>query len=113
MPTLVKQEWIEKVHVLREMTEEEKAAQAALPKSGRNVTASGMIHEWVWRRRNIQRANPPKEKPVFGKEVGVGEDISHLNTRRQRSRQESIERDVKWLRELDQARREGAARRRT
>ncbi|KAG1869451.1 hypothetical protein DFJ58DRAFT_624255, partial [Suillus subalutaceus] len=30
-------------------------------------------------------------------DVGVGEDWSHLNKRRQRSRKEKIERDLKWM----------------
>ena len=64
-----------------------------------------MAHEWVWQRRIVNVPNPPRPKAVYGTEVGVGEDFSHLNKRRQRSREASIQRDVEWAREVDQARR--------
>ena len=66
---------------------------------------------WLWRTRT--RPSPPpepkKEKPVFGVEVGVGEDWSHLNKRRQRARGEKVARDVTWLRDLEKIRRERVA----
>lgn len=42
------------------------------------------------------------EKP-FGVEVGVDADVSHLNKRRQRAREEKVARDVKWMRQLKRA----------
>ena len=109
LPTLVRQRWIEKVHSVREMTAEELAARKNAPaKSARKAAEQGMAHEWFWQRRIIQVQNPPKPKEVFGAAVGVGEDISHLNKRRQRSRQEKVAADVEWLHDLEKARREGA-----
>lgn len=66
---------------------------------------------WLWK----LRAPPPpppepkKEKVVFGAEVGVGEDWSHLNKRRQRAREEKVASDVDWLKDLVNIRREQAA----
>jgi hypothetical protein len=45
-----------------------------------------------------------KDEEVFGAEVGVGEDWSHLNKRRRRAREEKVSRDVKWIRKLQKAR---------
>ncbi|KAG1744149.1 uncharacterized protein EDB91DRAFT_1080941 [Suillus paluster] len=41
-------------------------------------------------------------------DVGVGEDWSHLNKRRQRARKEKVERDLKWMWTLQAAKREAA-----
>lgn len=68
----------------------------------------GTVHEWSWKPKVVQVQNPPKKKPVYGLDVGVDEDFSHLSKRRQRTRAESIARDVEWLHELDKARMEGA-----
>lgn len=43
---------------------------------------------------------------MFGAEVGVGEDWSHLNKRRQRAREGKVARDVTWLKDLQKIRRE-------
>jgi hypothetical protein len=40
----------------------------------------------------------------FGWEVGVGQDFSHLNKRRQRRRDMGVERDVKWMKKVERAR---------
>jgi hypothetical protein len=63
---------------------------------------------WLWRmRENNQVVPKPKEEPkVFGEEVGVGEDWSHLNKRRQRAREKKVARDVAWLREMEALRAE-------
>ena len=44
------------------------------------------------------------EEEAFGAEVGVGEDWSHLNKRRQRAREEKVARDVKWMKKVQRAR---------
>lgn len=79
-----------------------KAKESSLPTTG---------DVWLWRLR--ERPPPPlepkKAKPVFGAEVGVGEDWSHLNKRRQRAREEKVARDVTWLRDLGKIRREREA----
>jgi len=45
-----------------------------------------------------------EDEEVFGGEVGVGEDWSHLNKRRRRARDEKVARDVKWMEKLQTAR---------
>lgn len=52
---------------------------------------------------------PKKEYKVFGTEVGVGEDWSHLNKRRRRAREGKVERDVAWLKDLQVLRKTQAA----
>lgn len=94
---------------MRPMTPEELAARKDnLPKSARQAAEQGMAHEWAWRQKPVHPRNPPKPKVVFGQEVGVGEDFSHLSKRRQRTREETVTREVEWLHELEKARREGA-----
>ncbi|KAG0700085.1 hypothetical protein DFH29DRAFT_651295 [Suillus ampliporus] len=41
-------------------------------------------------------------------DVDVGQDWSHLNKRRQRAREETVERDLKWMWTLQAAKREAA-----
>jgi hypothetical protein len=55
---------------------------------------------------SLEGTNEDKDE-VFGWEVGVGEDWSHLNKRlgRRRAREEKVARDVKWLEKLQSARR--------
>lgn len=56
---------------------------------------------WVWKKidqRSLPSRKPQLSQPIFGQEVGVGEDISHLNKRRQRARLLKVRRDVKLLR---------------
>ena len=85
--------------------EEVEQRLARMTKAQRKLAAGHLKTEtkvFAWRVKPPQSA--PKQKPepeVFGTAVGVGEDWSHLNKRRQRAREESIRRDVKWLRELD------------
>ena len=65
---------------------------------------------WLWQLKAPGPEKPPRpEKKTFGAEVGVGEDWTHLNKRRQRARQEKVGRDVQWLRELKKAAAEAKA----
>lgn len=52
---------------------------------------------------------PKKEPKVFGTEVGVGEDWSHLNKRRQRAREGKVTRDVVWMKDVETLRKSHAA----
>ncbi|KAG1801090.1 uncharacterized protein BJ212DRAFT_1286907, partial [Suillus subaureus] len=45
---------------------------------------------------------------VAAADIGVGEDWSYLNERRQRVRKEEVERDLKWMWTLEAAKREAA-----
>ena len=106
---------IEKYHAVRTLSDEEMQHRlATMSKSARKAKGELLpttTDVWLWRTR--ARPSPPpepkKEKPVFGIEVGVGEDWSHLNKRRQRARGEKVARDVTWLRDLEKIRRERAA----
>lgn len=109
LPALAYNNVIQKVHTSVTLTPEELEARLQnLDKSARRTANLQSIQEvFAWRPK-VQQA-PPKPKPepeVFGKEVGVGEDWSHLNKRRRRAREASVARDVKWLRELEKVREE-------
>ena len=106
---------IEKFHVVRTLSNDEVQHRlATMSKSVRKAKGGSlpaMTDVWLWRTR--ARPPPPpepkKEKPVFGAEVGVGGDWSHLNKRRQRAREEKVARDVTWLKDLEKIRRERVA----
>ena len=106
---------VEKFHTARTLSDEEiQHRLATMSKSARKAKGDSLPTKtdvWLWRTR--ERPPPPsepkKEKPVFGAEVGVGEDWSHLNKRRQRAREEKVARDVTWLRDLRKIRRERVA----
>ena len=106
---------IEKFHTARTLSDEEiQHRLATMSKSARKAKGDSLPTKtdvWLWRAR--ERPPPPPEpkkaKPVFGAEVGVGEDWSHLNKRRQRAREGKVARDVTWLKDLQKIRRERAA----
>lgn len=106
---------IEKFHTSKTLSDDEiQHRLAAMSKSARKNKANSLpttTGVWLWRVK--RRPSPPPEpkiaKPPFGTEVGVGEDWSHLNKRRQRAREEKVARDVTWLRDLASIRREREA----
>jgi hypothetical protein len=49
---------------------------------------------------SLEGTKKDKDVEVFGVEVGVGEDRSHLNKRWRRAWEEKVARDVKWLEKL-------------
>lgn len=68
---------------------------------------------WLWRPRTSP--HPPtkweliksKDKgPLFGAEVGNGEDWGHLNKRRQRARVGKVRRDMQFMKELQRVKAE-------
>ncbi|KAJ3547232.1 hypothetical protein NM688_g5423 [Phlebia brevispora] len=109
LPVLAKENFVKKVHSVRQMTTEEIAALKTTPsKSARKTAEQGVVHEWSWALKGpmpIQKPQPPKT--IDPKEIAFGGDISHLSKRRQRSRQKTIARELEWVKELEQARREG------
>jgi hypothetical protein len=102
---------IEKFHTQRSLSQQEIDKRlASMTKSARKAKADSLptvSAVWLWRLREVKQNPPhPKQAPkVFGTEVGVGEDWSHLNKRRRRAREGKVERDVAWLRDLDALRR--------
>ncbi|KAI0711570.1 hypothetical protein C8Q76DRAFT_737144 [Earliella scabrosa] len=111
LPDLEQEGVVEKVHTKEPLSEEElERMRANLAKSRKTkpVALSSHVAYWRWQLRQARDEEPLKEeKRRFGTEVGVGEDWSHLNKRRQRAREEKVARDVAWLKELEAARREG------
>ncbi|KAF8651618.1 hypothetical protein AX16_004659 [Volvariella volvacea WC 439] len=79
------------------------SAKAAAPSS---------VTVWAWKPIDKSTLSaPPKPKPFkepFGKDVGVGEDWSHLNRRRQHSRMDKLRRDVWLMKELQPEKRRRA-----
>jgi hypothetical protein len=75
------------------------------------VTAlSHPVSTWMWQLVDKSKESPfdstkkDTDEEVFGAEVGVGEDWSHLNKRRRRAREGKVSRDVGWIRRLERAR---------
>ena len=67
------------------------------------------VSTWVWQLVDKSKKasfvnTKEKEEEVFGAEVGVGGDWSHLNKRRRRVREEKVMRDVRWIRKVQKAR---------
>ena len=112
LPALEEENFIKKVHTVREMTKEEHAvSKKAMSKVARKAAAEGMMHEWLWQRKGampVQKPQPPKV--LDAKEIVYGQDISHLNKRRQRSRRETYARELEWVNELEKAKIAGARR---
>ncbi|KIP06287.1 hypothetical protein PHLGIDRAFT_24640 [Phlebiopsis gigantea 11061_1 CR5-6] len=112
LPVLAKRNEVQRVHTTVTFTKEELAARLQnLDKAARrtaNVHSTQAV--FAWKPKAPQGKPKPKPVPeVFGKEVGVGEDWIHLNRRRRRAREASVARDVAWLRDLEQARKEAAS----
>ncbi|KAF9482720.1 hypothetical protein BDN70DRAFT_874741 [Pholiota conissans] len=74
-------------------------ASATTEKEKKKLAASQM--EFVWKPLPPKQAPPPpQKKEVFGVEVGVGADYSHLNKRRQRARVEKISLAVQKMKDI-------------
>jgi hypothetical protein len=74
------------------------------------AAAPAPVIVWVW--QSVDKSKIPKPpvpklpRQIFGTEVGVGEDWSHLSKRRQRTRVGKIRRDVATMRLLVAKRKE-------
>ncbi|KAL7284341.1 hypothetical protein PYCCODRAFT_1473446 [Trametes coccinea BRFM310] len=112
LPELAGADKVERVHAKVKLSKEELAElRAKMGESSRKAaTLSPNAELWRWQLKQKEAAPPaPEEKAVFGREVGVGADWSHLNRRRQQAREEKVKRDVQWLKELERARQDGSA----
>jgi hypothetical protein len=105
---LVRTQDIKKVHIKRVLSPAEiEQRMATMSKAqAKKTSAAALSHPvstWVWqlvdksRVSSLEGTKKEKDEEVFGAEVGVGEDWSHLNKRRQRAREGKLARDVKWL----------------
>ncbi len=99
------------MHIKRSLSAEEESRLQLNASKGKKTTPVPSFHwHWLWQLKAHVPEDPPRpEKKTFGAEVGVGEDWSHLNKRRQRARQERVGRDVQWMRELKKAQSETKA----
>ncbi|KAI0044785.1 hypothetical protein FA95DRAFT_1574238 [Auriscalpium vulgare] len=100
---------IEKVHTKRTLSAEEMRQRlATMTKAAQRAHANDAarnIDLWLWqiRTRPVVVPKVEEEKAAYGVEVGVGEDVSHLNRRRQRARELKVKLDVQWVRKLQRA----------
>ncbi|EMD31938.1 hypothetical protein CERSUDRAFT_99920 [Gelatoporia subvermispora B] len=113
VPSLRASAHIEQIHRRETLTPDEQARRLGmLSKASQKSKAAQLaaaVSVWRWQLREKRPDDSvPEEKTRFGEEVGVGADWSHLNRRRQNSRVDKVKRDVRWLKELDKARQEGA-----
>jgi len=115
---LVRTRDIKKVHIKRVLSPEEiEQRKATMTKAQAKKTSvaalSQPVSTWMWQLVDKSKESSSdgsrgtkkdENEEVFGAEVGVGEDWSHLNKRRRRARDEKVARDVKWLEKLQKAR---------
>ncbi|KAG8216545.1 hypothetical protein J3R82DRAFT_6692 [Butyriboletus roseoflavus] len=79
------------------------------------VRTQGAFTAWLWRPKQAPPASPTKRKVMTSTlpgsteltpaAVGVGEDWSHLNNRRQRARKMKVERDLQRMLEVQKMQR--------
>ncbi|KAL4253677.1 hypothetical protein ABKN59_003751 [Abortiporus biennis] len=107
LPNLVVRNEVQKIHTTRTLSEEEvqQRLQTMTKAARKTAHLPTTVDEWRWQLKTppAVKVTPPPE-PVFGTEVGVGEDWTHLNRRRRRAREEKISRNVAWMNELKKAR---------
>jgi hypothetical protein len=115
LENLVRTGDIKKVHIKRELSPAEvEQRMATMSKAQAKKTSVAALSQkpvstWVWQlldkpKKSSFDSTEEKEEEVFGAEVGVGEDWSHLNKRRRRVREEKVLRDVKWIGRVQKAR---------
>jgi hypothetical protein len=106
LPALVHSKEVQKVHIKRTLSAEEMEHHLkSMSKTAQRARAgalSSTIDTWLW--KPVDHRSPTAatgDNPEGSvKEVDMREDWSHLNRRRQRSREEALEREGKWMRKL-------------
>jgi len=115
LENLVRTRDIKKVHIKRVLSpaeiEQRKATMYKSHAKKSSVAAvSHPVSTWMWqlvdksKESSLEGTKKDEDEEVFGAEVGVGEDWSHLNKRRRRAREEKVARDVKWMEKVQRAR---------
>lgn len=121
LPILVRQNLAEKFHTTRTLSHDQLTDRFKVLTKGKKTTASAVpaashsstTSVWLWRPMDPAKvpaarlAVEKEKKPLYGWEVGFGEDASHLNKRRQRKRVEKVRSDVAWMKALEKERSEG------
>jgi hypothetical protein len=82
------------------------------------VRTQGAFTAWLWRPKQASPASPKRATAVTSAisglteltpaAVGVGEDWSHLNKRRQRARKMKVERDLQRMLEVNKIQRKAS-----
>lgn len=114
LPLLVNLADIEKFHVKRKLNEEELAAKllSMTPEiriRKEKELATVEVDTWLWRLKQTNSSETPL-KPKFASSkmleelMGKNQDRSLMSKRKQRGRIEKIERDVRWAKQLSDAR---------
>ncbi|KIK40669.1 hypothetical protein CY34DRAFT_86839 [Suillus luteus UH-Slu-Lm8-n1] len=124
LPDLVNSKMVEKFCTKRTLSQAEIDHRLqTVTKAARKEQAVSLAtprNTWLW--RLATPPPPPKPMPtstlsksellglprLTAADVGVGEDWSHLNKRRQRARKDKVQRDLKWMWTLQAAKREAA-----
>jgi hypothetical protein len=127
LPKLEGERFLQKVHRKRVLTPEEVSARrVTLTKGQKKSVASSkeqaIIPEWVWMLPNAEHEVARREardlaaarlleqkirdERVNGWELGVGQDVGHLNRRRGENRERKIRSEVHWATTLGKARKE-------
>ena len=108
---LIRTRDIKKVHIKRVLSPTEiEQRKATMSKAQLKKTSAASLSQplstWVWQLVDKTTSSSKEgdkdagKDDVFGAEVGVGEDWGHLNKRRRRTREEQVQRDVKWVQKL-------------
>ena len=107
-------ERVKKNRYLKTIVLRDLAAQNRVEK----VRTQGAFTAWLWRPKQVSPTNSVKPKvanPTVSSSteltpaaVGVGEDWSHLNKRRQRARKMKVERDLQRMLEVQKMQRKAA-----
>ncbi|KAF8480412.1 hypothetical protein DFH94DRAFT_742660 [Russula ochroleuca] len=110
---------IKKVHIKRELSPEEieqrKATMSKAQAKKKSVAnLSDPVSTWMWqlvdksnKKSSVESTKEDEDEGVLGAEVGVEEDWSHLNKRRQRARGEKALKDLSWAELVQRAREMG------
>ncbi|KZT22782.1 hypothetical protein NEOLEDRAFT_1180684 [Neolentinus lepideus HHB14362 ss-1] len=108
---------IEKFHTKAALSQTEiEGRLASLSKSAnkaKQAAISGTLQSvWLWRFRSEPPPQQEKEEleKLYGEEVGVGRDLSHLSKRRRAARVKKVEKAVKFMRSVQLARKTGILR---
>lgn len=116
LPALVNLRAIEKFHMRRKLNQEEIHAKlrSMTPEARLRIgpeLSTMEVSTWPWRIRQPKQPLKPKiyqTSKTLEEVLGKNEDWGHLNKRRQTTRLEKIERDIKWARQVLEVRMQGA-----
>lgn len=101
---------VQKVRVTTTMSKDDtEERMKSMTKAQRAMALQGGMQKtkdsFLWAPRQPPQVMAEKvEAEPFGHEVGVGENWDHLNKRRRAMREQKVASDVRWMKQLEQAR---------